>query len=208
MMVCAVSMLMPNSSAINLSVCRRSCASICRTFSIISGILLVNGRAECGSSSCPIPPQSILASVADLVPAFVALSQSCLGFCLSMAGPNVAHPQSFPPFAKAFEPFVNTFFAHSFPPIHLNQHLTHLHCSFPPFVAEFDVCTLLHCAVKLPLTLTMFNWPQSVYTDSNMQPSCVSFLPRSLKNHAHARTHAPNCRSDMTPFTELFTHTV
>ena len=45
---------------------------------------------------CPIPPQSILASVADLVPAFFALSQSFLEFCLSMADPNVAHPQPFP----------------------------------------------------------------------------------------------------------------
>ena len=49
-MVCAVSLLMPNSSAINLSVSRWSCASICRTFSIISGALLVGGRPEHGSS--------------------------------------------------------------------------------------------------------------------------------------------------------------
>ena len=47
-MVCAVSLLMPNSFAINL------------------------------------------------VPAFVSLSRSFLGFCLSMADQNVAHPQSFP----------------------------------------------------------------------------------------------------------------
>ena len=35
----------------NLSVSRRSCASIGRTFSIISGVLLVDGRPERGSSS-------------------------------------------------------------------------------------------------------------------------------------------------------------
>ena len=43
-MVCAVSLLMPNSSAIKLIVNRRSCASICRTFSIISGALPLDGR--------------------------------------------------------------------------------------------------------------------------------------------------------------------
>ena len=46
--------------------------------------------------SCQIPPQSILTSVADLVPAFVTLSRLFMGFCLSMADPNVSHPQSFP----------------------------------------------------------------------------------------------------------------
>jgi len=50
-MVCTVSLLMPNSSAINLKVTRRSCASICLTRSIISGVLLVDGQPEHGSSS-------------------------------------------------------------------------------------------------------------------------------------------------------------
>ena len=58
-MVCAVSLLTPNSSAINLSVIRQSSACICRTF--------------------------------------------------SMAEMNVAHPQSFLPFARAFASFVNIF---------------------------------------------------------------------------------------------------
>ena len=49
--VWAVSLLMPNSSAINLSVSRRSCSSICCTFSIISGVLHVDGWPERGSSS-------------------------------------------------------------------------------------------------------------------------------------------------------------
>ena len=49
-MVCDVSLLMPNSSAINLSVSHRSCASICHTFTIIPGVLLVDGRPERGSS--------------------------------------------------------------------------------------------------------------------------------------------------------------
>ena len=53
-MVYAVSLLMPNSSAINLRVSHRSCASICRTFSIISGVLVVDGRPECSSSSSVI----------------------------------------------------------------------------------------------------------------------------------------------------------
>ena len=130
-MVCTMSLLVPNSSAINLSISRRSCgASICRTLSIISRVLLVDGRPEC----------------------------------------------RFLPFAKAFEPFVNTFSVHGFPPLHLHQHFTHLHCSFSQFIAEVDVCTLLHCAVTLPLTLTMFNWPQSVYTAGHMQSIlCVDF---------------------------------
>ena len=50
-MLCAVSLIMPNSSAINFSVSRRSCASICHTFSIISGVLFVDGRPERGSFS-------------------------------------------------------------------------------------------------------------------------------------------------------------
>ena len=101
-MVCAVSLLMPNSSAMNLSADRRSCASICRTFSIISGVLLVHDLPEYDSLS------------------------------------------RFLPFAKAFEPFVNTFSVHGFPPVHLQQYFTHLHYSFPQFVAELDVSTLLH----------------------------------------------------------------
>ena len=62
-----------------------------------------------------------------LVPAFVALSRSFLGFCLSMADPNVAHPQSLPSFRES----VNTFSAHGFPPVHLHQHFKRLCCSFP-----------------------------------------------------------------------------
>ena len=44
--VCAVSLLIPNSFKINLSISRRSYASICRTFSIISGVLFVDGQTE------------------------------------------------------------------------------------------------------------------------------------------------------------------
>ena len=50
-MVCTMSLLMPKSWAIKLSFSRRFCASICHTFSIISGVLLVNGWLERGSSS-------------------------------------------------------------------------------------------------------------------------------------------------------------
>ena len=162
-MVYAVSLLMPNSSATNLSVSRQSRVSICRTFSYNFW----------GSGS-----------MADL---------------------NVAHPQSFP---SLREPFVNTFSAHGLSPVHLHQHSVRLRCSFPQFVAERDVCLLLHCAVTLPLTLTTFNWPQSVYTASHMQSMLCVDSPMSPKNHAHARTRAPSCRSDMIPFTELFRHTL
>ena len=41
---------MPNSSSINLSVSRWFCTIICCTFSVISGVLLVDGRPERGSS--------------------------------------------------------------------------------------------------------------------------------------------------------------
>lgn len=40
-------------------------------------------------------------SVANLVPAFVALARSRLGFCLSTANLSVAHPQSFPSCRKS-----------------------------------------------------------------------------------------------------------
>ena len=49
-MACAVCLLKTNSSAINLNVSHRSYASICRTFSIIYGVLLVDGRSERGES--------------------------------------------------------------------------------------------------------------------------------------------------------------
>ena len=116
----------------------------------------------------------------------------------------------FLPFAKALGPFLNTFSAHGFPPVHPHQHFTRLRCSFPQIIAELDVCTLLHCAVTLSLTLTTFNWPQLVYTAGHMQYMlcCVSILLMPLKNHAHARRLAPSCLSDMTPFTELFRQTL
>ena len=120
-------------------------------------------------SECPIPPQSILASVADLVHVLLAVSRSFLYFCLSMTASNVAQTQSFRSFRERLAPFVNTFPAHGFPPVHLHQHFTRLRCSFPQFVAEVDVCTLLHCAMTLPLTMTTYNWPQSVDTAGHMQ---------------------------------------
>ena len=107
---------------------------------------------------------------------------------------------------KAFEPFINTFSAHGFPPVHLHQHFMRLHYSFIQFVAELDVCTLLHCAVTLPLTLTMFNYCSQFTLQFTCSPCCVSILSMSLKNHAYSHTHVTNCRSDMTSFTELFRH--
>ena len=108
----------------------------------------------------------------------------------------------FLPFAKAFKSFVNTFSVHSFPPVYLHQHFPSLCCSFPQFVAELDICTLLHRAVILPLTLTTFDWPQSVCS-----ACCVSIL-MSLKNHTHARIHSLSCRSDIIPFTEFCCRTL
>ena len=137
-MVCAVSLLMPNSSAINLSVSRRSCARICRTFSIISRVLLVDGRPERGSSSVV----------------------------------------SFPS-------------AQGFPPVHLHRHSTRLRCSFPQFIPKIDVCTLLHCAVTLPLTLTTFNWPAvGLHYQSHAVHDLCRFSPciwRTIRMRAHMR---------------------
>ena len=63
-------------------------------------------------------------------------------------------------------------------------------CSFPQFVAEF-VCASLHCAVTLPLTLTTFNWPQSVYTAGHMQSMlCVDSPQVSEESCACAHTCA------------------
>ena len=123
-LVYVVSFLMPNSSAINLSVSCRCCASICRTF---------------WDSACRWPTRT-----------WLILSR-------------------FLSFAKAFEPFVNTVSAHGFTSVHLHQHFMRLRFSFPQFVEELDVCTLLHCAVTLPLTLNTFNWPQLVCTAGHMQ---------------------------------------
>ena len=126
---------------------------------------------------CPIAPQSTLASVADLVPTIVALFQSFLGFCLSLTDPNVAQPKSIASLHESVSTICKQFSAHVFPPVHLYQHFMRLHCSFPKFVAELDVCMLLHCAVTLPLTQTTFNWPQSVYTAGHMQSMlCVDSL--------------------------------
>ena len=94
----------------------------------------------------------------------------------------------FLPFAKAFEPFVNTFSVHGFPHIRLHQHFR---SGFHQFVAELNVCTLLHCAVTLPLTVTTFNWPQSVYTAGHMQSMlCVDSPHVSEEPCACAHTYA------------------
>ena len=64
------------------------------------------------------------------------------------------------------------------PPVHLHQlSRASVPLQFPQFVAEIDVCMLLHCALILPPTMTTFNWPQSVYTGSHMQSIlCVDSL--------------------------------
>ena len=109
-MVCAVFLLMSNSSADVLSFSHRSGVSIC-----------------CGSSSIVSLPSR----------------------------KRMNH--------------LKTVSAHSFPPVHLHQHFTILRSSISQFVAGLDVYTLLHWAVTLPLTLTKFNWPQSVYTSGHVQ---------------------------------------
>ena len=115
------------------------------------------------------------------------------GFCLSMAVPNLAHPQSFP----SHREIVHTISAHGFPPVHLHQHFTCLCCSFPQFIAQ-RIYMLLHCAVTLYVILTTFNWPQSVYTVGHMQSMlCVDCPHVSEEPCAHT---CANLRFNMTPF--------
>ena len=76
-----------------------------------------------------------------------------------MADRNVAHPQSFSSLRESVWTIRKHIFGSRLPSL----------TSAPTFVAEFYVCTLLHCAVTLPLTLITFNWPQSVYTAGHMQ---------------------------------------
>ena len=86
-----------------------------------------------------------------------------------MANPNVAHPQSFPSLHKSIWTIRKHIFCSQLPS-HTTAPTFHISLlQFSQLVAELDVCTLLHCTVTLPLTLTMFNWQQSVYTASHMQ---------------------------------------
>ena len=113
----------------------------------------------------------ILSSVADLVPAFVALYRSFLKFCLSMADPNVAYPQSFPSRREN----VWTIRKHVF-------------CSRLPSrtsAATFHVSPLQFSSI--------FSWLRSTGCSRftmlvACSLRCVSIL-MSLKNHAHARIH-------------------
>ena len=130
---------------LNLSVSRRSCASICRTFFIISGVLLVDGRPERAS-----------------VVSFSSRKRLNHSILFRSRLPSRTPAPTF--------------------------HASPLQ-SFPQFVAELDVCTLLHCAVTLPLILSTFNWQQLLNCRSHAVYSASWILPMSLKNHAHARTH-------------------
>ena len=105
-----------------------------------------------------------------LVPAFLAHSRSFLGFCLSMADSNVAHPQSFPSLRESVWTIRKHLFCSRLPS----------HTPAPTFHAsplQFSlICSrnllyicMLHCAVTLSLTMTTFNCPQSVYTSDHMQ---------------------------------------
>ena len=90
--------------------------------------------------------------------------------CLSMADPNVAHPQSFPSLRESVSTIRNYIFCSQLPYRTPATDIPRVSVAvFPKFAAELDVCSLLHCAVTLPLTLTAFNWPQSVFTAGHMQ---------------------------------------
>ena len=79
-----------------------------------------------------------------LVPVFVILSRSFLGFCLLVADPNMAHLQWYPSLRES----INTFTAHGFPTVHLQKNFTRLCSGLLLFVAKL-LCMLLHCAVTL-----------------------------------------------------------
>ena len=135
----------------------------------------------------------------------VALSQSFLGFYLSLADPNMAPPQSFPSLRENAWTIHKHILCSQLPSRIPAPKFHAVRCSFPQFVADLDICTLLHCAVTLPLTLTTFNWPQSVYSADHMQSMLTSkcrFSPclwRIMRMRAHMRQvavkiwhHLPN----------------
>ena len=165
-MVCAVSLLMHNSSAINLSVSRRSWASIYHTFWIISGVLfVVDGRPELDSSSV----------VPSLRESIWTISKPI--FCSRL--PSRTHAPTFHASPLQFSPICSRIWC--------------LH------VAHRAVTHLSHW-----LRLTGRSWFTLPVTCS---PCCVSILPMSLKNH-HMRAHMRQVAVQMTPFTELFRHTL
>ena len=104
---------------------------------------------------------------------------------------------SFLPFAKAFEPFVNISCSQlpsstPAPTFHVSP------LQFSWFVAEHDVCILLHCAVTLSLILTMFTWSQLVYTAGHMQSMLCVDSPHVWSAHMcqvalQIWQHSPNC---------------
>ena len=145
MMVCAMSLLLPNSSTINLSISHWSSVSICRTFQLTHKPVLRTVLESWNSSKKFLHDSNTKASFHGNS-LQVGISQSFMGFCLSMADPNVAHPQSFPSLHESVWPFVNTFSAYGFTPytctnklsdgsgnvgVCENPHITLLHCSFP-----------------------------------------------------------------------------
>ena len=161
-MVCAVSLLMPNSSAINLGVSRWSCTSIGHTFSIITEVLLFDGRPERGSYS---------------VVSF--LSQKRLNhsirkhiFCSRLPSRTPA-----PTFNASPLQFSPVFFSRTW---------------------------ILHVALLRCDTNFHTDYVQLAAVDLH----CQSHEVHAVENHVLARTHASSCRSDMTPFTELFTHII
>ena len=135
-------------------------------------------KASCGIDRRTAVTRSLMAFTCTfdgrlLVPAFVAL-------CRWLPERGSSSVVSFPSRKRKY------IFCARLPPVHLHHHFMRLCCSFPQFVAEL-VYTLLHCAVTLPLTLTTFNWPQSVYTAGHMQSMLCVYSPHVSKHGRLAR---------------------
>ena len=148
--------------------------------------------------------QSILAWVADLVPASVPLYRLSPWLCLSMFDPNVAHPQSF----RSLRESVWT----------IRKHIFYSWLPSRPPAPTFHACPLQIspiCSRSWSLYVAPLRCDTTSHTDyvqlaevgfhcMSRADHAVSILPMSLKYHVHVRTHARSCRWDMTPFTVLF----
>ena len=127
-----------------------------------------------------------------------------------MADLNMAHPQLFPSLCESVWTIRKNIFCSRFPSC---TPATTFHGSLLQFSPICGRTWCLHiaplCCDTQPYLLRCEVWlwsaGRSLFTLVNTcSPCCVSILPMSLNN----RAHAPSCHSDMMPFTKLFRHTL
>ena len=142
-----------------------------------------------------------------LLSAFVTFSRSFLGFCLSMADPNVAHPQSFSSLCESVWTIRKHIFCSRLP--------SRPAPTFNASLLQFSpICSRTWC-----LHLALLRCHSTAHTDyvhlavvglhcrSHAVHAVCRFFPflwRTMCMHAHMR----QVNFQMTPFTELFRHTL